>query len=223
MAVDAALLESAVHEGVCTVRCYQWESPTLSIGYFQSMANVPVDAKLSQLPVVRRLSGGGAIVHHHELTYSCSVPADHPLACEPRRIYTTVHECLIAILGRFGLSTGLRGTAPPEKSSEFLCFGRADGFDLVMGGHKVLGSAQRRRKGAVLQHGSLILSQSEFATEFIGLSELSGRAVSAGDLLNVLPEALGKLFGPAGRRESLTEAERSSARSLILQCSVSRS
>lgn len=221
MAVDAALLESAIREGVCTVRCYQWDEPTLSLGYFQSAADVPADARLSQLPVVRRLSGGGAIVHHHELTYSCAVPARHPLSREPRRIYLAVHECLIAVLSGFGVSAALRGAACPEKHSEFLCFGRGDDFDVVLGGHKILGSAQRRRKGAVLQHGSLILARSAFATEFFGLADLAGRAISAGTLLTVLPEALGSLFGSAGSRETLTAAERAYAQSLVTRKSIS--
>ncbi|HEY3964265.1 MAG TPA: hypothetical protein VGM05_06885 [Planctomycetaceae bacterium] len=221
MAVDEVLLESALRDGLCTVRCYQWESPTLSLGYFQSPADLPLDGGLSHLPVVRRLSGGGAIVHHHELTYSCAVPAEHPLSREPRRIYSGVHERIIAVLAKFGLPAALRGTAHPAKSAEFLCFGRGDDFDVVIGNQKVLGSAQRRRKGGILQHGSLMLSRSEFAVEFLGLSEIAGRAISAGELLQELPEVVASLFGQAVYRAGLTAAERSRAESLLSRNSVS--
>ncbi len=221
MAVDEVLLESALRDGMCTVRCYQWESPTLSLGYFQSTADVPLHAGIWRLPVVRRLSGGGAIVHHHDLTYSCAVPADHPLSREPRRIYSAVHERIIAVLAKLGLPAALRGAAHPAQSAEFLCFGRGDDFDVVIGNHKVLGSAQRRRKGGILQHGSLILARSEFAVEFLGLSELAGRAISASDLLQELPGVIASLFGSALCREDLTAAERARAESLVSRNSVS--
>ena len=215
MAVDEALLESAIRDGLCTVRCYQWDSPTLSLGYFQSAVDVPDDARFSQLPVVRRLSGGGAIVHHHELTYSCAVPAGHPLSREPHRIYTAVHERIIALLADFGATATFRGAARPDLSGKFLCFGRGDDFDVVMCGQKILGSAQRRRKGAILQHGSLILARSEFAPEFAGLSDLAGRAISAGELLAQLPEAIANLLGSTSGREALAPSERSVAASLL--------
>jgi hypothetical protein len=152
MAVDETLLDSAA-EGICTVRWYRWEQATLSLGYFQSQEEALADSRLRDLPIVRRLSGGGAIVHHHELTYSCAVPALHPLAAAPRRLYSAVHEGIIGVLAEFGYEAALRGTNAPALGAEYLCFGRMDDFDVVMGGHKVLGSAQRRRKGAVLQHG----------------------------------------------------------------------
>ena len=207
MAVDETLLDSAV-AGVCTVRLYRWERPTLSLGYFQSPDVALNDLKLRDLPIVRRLSGGGAIVHHHELTYSCAVPADHPLAAAPRQLYTAVHEQIIAVLAEFGFVAALRGTACPERNREFLCFGRSDDFDVVMGGCKVLGSAQRRRKGAVLQHGSLVLQRSAWALAFPGVFDCGGHAASAPDLLERLAGAVGRLFGPVQVSGELSEAER---------------
>ncbi|MBI3864060.1 MAG: lipoate--protein ligase [Planctomycetia bacterium] len=220
MAVDAVLLESAVEGGTCTVRWYQWNCATLSLGYFQSPDVALRNDRLAGLPIVRRLSGGGAIVHHHELTYSCAVPAEHPLAREPRSLYAAVHERIIGELARLGLPAALRGAAPQANSAEFLCFGRNDDFDVVLANHKVLGSAQRRRKGAVLQHGSLILSRSEYAAEFPGLSELAGREISADRLLGTLPEAMAGLFAPAVCRESLMPAEQQRSESLVCRASV---
>jgi lipoate-protein ligase A len=214
MAVDATLLDSAVHNDACTLRFYQWQEPTLSLGYFQSVNDVPSELPLSQLPLVRRLSGGGAIVHHHELTYSCAIPASHPLAREPFSIYLQVHAAIIGVLGELGLSAEFRGAIHSERSAEFQCFSRGDSFDVVIGTDKVLGSAQRRRKGAVLQHGSLILARSAFSPQFIGLSELAGREISAAELLSVLPEVIGSRLGAACRGETLTAAELASAGSL---------
>jgi len=195
MSVDEALLESAVTGGPCTVRWYRWNQATLSIGYFQRLDEFHSDARLSRLPVVRRLSGGGAVVHDHELTYSCTIPAWHPLARDPRELYGAVHGRIIEILAESGFTGTLRGeTAEGGRSNAFLCFGRGDDFDVVMEGHKVLGSAQRRRKGAVLQHGSLVLRRSEWAPEFPGIFDCAGRAVFEEDLMARLGRAVGTLF-----------------------------
>lgn len=210
MAVDETLLESAV-AGQCSVRWYRWDQATLSLGYFQSADAALGDSRLRNLPIVRRLSGGGAIVHHHELTYSCAVPAEHPLAAAPRRLYTAVHERIIGILAEFGYPAALRGTSSSARPEEFLCFGRRDDFDVVMGGNKVLGSAQRRRKGAVLQHGSLVLERCEWSPAFPGVFDCSGYAVSVPHLQERLADAVAGLFGPDPERCQISETERRAA------------
>ena len=203
MAVDEALLESAVGGGRCTVRWYRWERATLSLGYFQSRDEMLSCRRLTGLPVVRRLSGGGAIVHHHELTYSCTVPAAHALSRNLHGLYTAVHESVIKVLREFGFSSCLRGNSLPGRRGEFLCFGRGDDFDVIMGGCKVLGSAQRRRKGAVLQHGSLILRRSEWVPEFPGVFDCGERAISETDLLERLSAEMGALFSTRWERCSM--------------------
>jgi lipoate-protein ligase A len=210
MAVDETLLDSAV-AGICTVRWYCWERATVSLGYFQSLDGALGSPLLQDLPIVRRLSGGGAIVHHHELTYSCAVPAQHPLAGAPRRLYTAVHERIVGALAEFGFATAIRGTSNPAGNQEYLCFGRMDDFDVVLGQNKVLGSAQRRRKGAVLQHGSLILQRSDRAPAFAGLFDCGGRSVPVPVLLERLANAVPGLFGPFQERSELFAAEHKAA------------
>jgi lipoate-protein ligase A len=135
---------------------------------------------------VRRLSGGGAIVHHHEVTYSLCIPAGHPLAVQPSRLYRRVHEGIAAALVALGVILDARGEATLDSDSDeqsaplstlnvqpFLCFLRRNPDDLVRAGSKVAGSAQRRRRGALLQHGSLVLAASPDAPEVIGLCELT--------------------------------------------------
>ncbi len=194
MAVDEALLESAVEGGPATVRWYRWDQATVSIGYFQSYDEARGEPRFRALPIVRRLSGGGAIVHHHELTYSCALPPRHALARDARQLYTLVHERVIDVLAAWGFQAARRGTADRARGKEFLCFGRADDFDVVMNGQKVLGSAQRRRKGAVLQHGSLVLRRSEWAPEFPGVFDCAAHSVSEIGLLGQLSHALGSLL-----------------------------
>jgi len=214
MAVDETLLESAV-AGRGSLRWYRWDQATLSLGYFQSPEQALADSRLRNLPIVRRLSGGGAIVHHHELTYSFALPAEHLLAATPRRLYTAVHERAIGVLAEFGYLAALRGTSTSARPEEFLCFGRRDDFDVVMGGDKVLGSAQRRRKGAVLQHGSLVLERSEWAPEFPGVFDCGESAVSVPHLLERLADAVAGLYGPDREHCQISETERRTATVLL--------
>lgn len=177
MAMDEALLEAAATDGIGTVRIYRWELPTVSLGYFQKNE---VHESISHLPRVRRLTGGGAILHHHEITYSCTLPASHSAAEKTEELYDVVHETIIRCLEPYGVFLSPRGITQHAEggfhAQPFLCFGRQDARDLVRDGHKVLGSAQRRRRGAILQHGSLILRQSKFAPEFVGLQGVSPEA-----------------------------------------------
>jgi lipoate-protein ligase A len=80
------------------------------------------------------------------------------------------------------------------RAGEFLCFGRGDAFDVVLGGHKVLGSAQRRRKGAILQHGSLVLRRSSFAPQFPGIADLADFSLSESALAERLAGAVGAVI-----------------------------
>jgi len=172
MSRDAAMLQSAVDDGKCALRLYEWDRPTLSLGYFQKPEIIP--SEFDQLPTVRRISGGGAILHHHELTYACAIPARHTLASDPTSLYRVIHDRIVAVLAEFDFNVCSRGQVAIRQLNEpFLCFLREDPHDLVIDGHKVLGSAQRRRKGAVLQHGSLLLRESEFAPGLPGLLDLA--------------------------------------------------
>ncbi|MEW4489410.1 lipoate--protein ligase [Thalassoglobus sp. JC818] len=173
MAVDAEMLRVAVEEDLATVRTYFWSEPTVSLGHFQARGPVSLPDQFRDLPVVRRLSGGGAILHHHELTYSIALPKSHSLREHPTQLYEIAHEIIIELLAEAGINARMRGDDAFEDES-FLCFLRGDARDIIIGNHKVVGSAQRRRQGAILQHGSLLLAQSNFAKELPGVSELTG-------------------------------------------------
>ena len=207
MAVDEVLLESALERAVCTLRWYRWDVPTLSLGYFQSRASALHEPRFAGMPIVRRLTGGGAIVHHHELTYSCALAPVHPLAANPRRLYSLVHECAVAVLAGFGVEARLRGETHAERESEFLCFSRGDPHDVVMQHGKVLGSAQRRRKGAVLQHGSLVLRRSPKAVEFAGIFDFGAPEADSDELAGRLAAAISRLISPDPVPGELTPAE----------------
>lgn len=170
MALDEALLEAAARRGESILRLYRWSEPTLSLGYFQKSIPSDLPAALQDLPRVRRLSGGGAILHHFEWTYSCAVPRTHHLAQRAERLYEVAHGALIHSLGSLGVRADMRGKATGDEP--FLCFLRGDSRDVIVGGHKIAGSAQRRRRGAVLQHGSVLLKRSPFASAVPGIVDL---------------------------------------------------
>src|SRR3954469_25809962 len=101
MGVDEALLETAADCGEGTLRFYQWSEPTLSLGYFQSAEDRRQHAASRSCPLIRRASGGGAILHDRELTYSIALP--QPIARSPDSslLYELCHIALIEALDEF--------------------------------------------------------------------------------------------------------------------------
>ena len=161
MAVDEVLLERAV----ACLRFYRWSEPTLSLGYFQAYADRREHPPSLPCAAVRRLTGGGAILHDFELTYSIVLPGTHPLAAHRDELYRAVHGSLIEALGQLGIAARLCQPAHKIEAvrEPFLCFQRRSPGDVLIGQTKICGSAQRRRYGAVLQHGSLIWQTSAAA------------------------------------------------------------
>ena len=202
MAVDEALLEEVTTSGRPVLRFYQWQSPTLSLGYFQKVADRAMHAASSEAEVVRRLSGGGAILHDQELTYSFILPQSHPLADDTQLLYDCVHDAIVSDLNdRLRASSRDWTSLPCDEPSNlgpseqpFLCFLRRAKGDILLRkndapsseNYKIVGSAQRRRRGTVLQHGSILLSQSSCAPELPGFNELTGQLLDAKELLLIL-------------------------------------
>jgi lipoate-protein ligase A len=189
MAADQAMLESVDAGGDPALRFYQWQSPTLSLGYFQSLADRDDHVESRDAVCVRRSSGGGAIMHHHELTYAIAWPIDPAVRGQNLVLYRQVRDAIVGALASFGVDavpfsqtpasrmTRLGGSHSGRDGSAlvgepFLCFQRRTADDLIVGGYKVLGSAQRKGKRAVLQHGSLLLAASPLAPQLPGLREL---------------------------------------------------
>jgi lipoate-protein ligase A len=195
MAADEAMLDAADQSAMATLRFYHWQEPTLSLGYFQRFAQRADHSASQETAVVRRLSGGGALVHDHELTYSIALPASHPLTQNQKSLYIFVHQALIRALHDHGIPARMHREQPSPRdqhgppgstspsghpaNTPFLCFQRHCPGDVLMADSygqpvKILGSAQRRRRGALLQHGSLLLAASLSAPELPGLYELTG-------------------------------------------------
>jgi lipoate-protein ligase A len=205
--------------GPATLRLYQWEVPTLSLGYFQRHDDRRSHAASRDAAVLRRSSGGGAILHDRELTYSLTLPAGHPLARDATQLYSAVHRLFVQLFTSHLRAAGESWTlqmlpASPASTTEsrrdadaepFLCFERRSPGDVLLvaatgaaepspsepsfrsPAWKLVGSAQRRRGGAILQHGSVLLERSPAAPELPGWRELTGVPVSFAALANEFP------------------------------------
>jgi lipoate-protein ligase A len=215
MAMDAVLLSLALQRSESFVRIYRWKNPTVTLGYFQGTSGAgPADNMFPELPVVRRLSGGGAILHHHEWTYSCILPPSHPARHNPSQLYQKVHLALIDLLVRCHAPCRLRGDSSatnaagsPESSEHFLCFLRGNANDIVhQSGNKIVGSAQRRRMGAILQHGSVLLKASCHTPNLPGLLDLNPEFDSE-QFATELPETIAATVSHHWQRRMWTPEE----------------
>ena len=166
MAADECLAAEAERRGSLLLRFYGWSETTVSLGGFQKIDDARQIAAIRGVPLVRRPSGGGAIVHGSDLTYAAAVPKSHPWGASPQVFYDVLHAAMVDVLADHGIRAWPHpaGDARPlQDESLFFCFDRRATGDLVMAGpvagtfSKVMGSAQRRLAGVVLQHGSLLL------------------------------------------------------------------
>jgi lipoate-protein ligase A len=163
MAVDEAILEASVRgDAPATLRLYAWEPPCLSLGYAQDSG----DADLPRLSghgwqLVRRPTGGKAILHTDELTYSVAGPAHDPhLFGGVLESYRRLSQALLLALSFLGASAAASPQANPPPGSDPkgpVCFEVPSNYEITANGKKLIGSAQSRRLGGVLQHGSLPL------------------------------------------------------------------
>jgi lipoate-protein ligase A len=163
MARDEHLLHSPTLRPA-SLRLYAWSPPTISLGYFQRYDDVArLPAELRGLAVVRRPTGGGAILHDQEITYCLAVDGSLAVARRaPAALYRLVHEAWRVALATDRAQIELAPESwpfPSPRSGPFFCFQKPGQTDLIIGQEKLLGSAQRRIPGRVLQHGSLLLGR----------------------------------------------------------------
>ena len=162
MAVDEAILEAVGRaQSPATLRLYAWEPACLSLGYAQPLEDVDIPRLQARgWELVRRPTGGRAILHTDEITYSVIAPLDEPrVTGTVLESYGRLAAALVEALHLLNLpveiqeqNTGNRETSNP------ICFEVPSTSEITVGGRKLVGSAQARRKEGILQHGSLPLS-----------------------------------------------------------------
>ena len=158
MALDAALLEAAAHRGLACLRLYAWDPPTLSFGRHEPALRRYDRAAITArgLSTVRRPTGGRAVWHDREVTYSVVAPEARFGAL--RDAYLEIHRMLAAGLVALGADVELAADRPAAAIGAGACFAtQAGGEVAAREGGKVVGSAQVRAGGALLQHGSILL------------------------------------------------------------------
>lgn len=174
MALDTVLLSRAAELDEPCLRLYGWKEPTVTLGYFQRFSDRSRHFPSVGCPLTRRDSGGGALVHDRELTYSLAAPTRFPWAHRPQDLYQLVHDAIVETFAELGVIARLcQVDAVPPGGEPFLCFQRRAVGDVLVDDAKVVGSAQRRQRGAILQHGGILLARSLFAPELPGLRELT--------------------------------------------------
>ncbi len=218
MALDEALLRTAVRGGA-SLRFYGWAAPTLSLGYFQPEAVRGEDDRLAALPWLRRPSGGGTLVHHHEVTYAVALPPGE--AWQGGRTaqgwLKYVHEIIAAALADLGVTARLHVPSSGERCPGCLCFRQFAPGDLLIGAAKVVGSAQRRLRGALLQHGAVLLAQSGFTPTLPGVAELTGRVLETVDVCTAVAERFREATGWGLEAGEVTPEEDRAAATLVAE------
>lgn len=212
MGLDEALLSS--HDEPVTLRFYTWKPDTLSLGYFQKLADVPGHEKARAL--VRRITGGGAIHHTNELTFSISAPQSHPVYAGPIALsYARVHEVLRTALLELGVESTLRGARAlgSDRAGTGMCFHYSTELDIAFGDKKGVGSAQRRTQGRVLHHGSIKLGTSVLEGD-IGTVHATAPNVAAHDLAQAVKAHCARAFDVTFETTVPNERERTAAREL---------
>jgi lipoyl(octanoyl) transferase len=173
MAQDEVLLEAAVR-GTASLRFDGWSEATVSLGYFQPERLRHADERLAYLPYVRRPTGGATLVHHHEVTYALSLPAGVSWQTGESWL-CRMHRIISAALNRLRIPSQLHTAVAERPFAGVLCFQHFTSGDVLIGRAKIVGSAQRKQRGALLQHGAILLARSPFAPALPGIRELSGQ------------------------------------------------
>lgn len=162
MARDAGLMDRARETGDAVFSIYSWIRPTLSLGRNQTAAGRYDLAKMAEdgIDVVRRPTGGRALLHWREVTYSVTAPLTGSDSLSES--YQRINRILLEGLSRLGVraleSRGGERTPPP---GELPCFAKPAEGELVVDGSKLVGSAQFRENGALLQHGSILIADDQ--------------------------------------------------------------
>ncbi|MGQ9615813.1 MAG: lipoate--protein ligase family protein [Spirochaetota bacterium] len=211
MAMDEAVFRGLIDKGDSTpmLRVYRWHPPTISIGYFQSMGDIDYHKCIRDgIGIVRRLTGGRAVLHSNELTYSILFTSDDFSPFNKREIFLFIASCLVDALGNLGIKSRIvQKTRGNLKTAN--CFASPAQYEIeALEAGKLIGSAQVIKDGVILQHGAIPLTDSymdiveylrssgDFSKNFrknsTSLNQVSGTRIGEIELLEALRKGFGK-------------------------------
>lgn len=195
------------------LRLYRWSPHAVSLGYFQRWTDFDfIQFEKDNVPVVRRLTGGGAIFHGDEVTFSIAANATHPLfAGTVLESYERVHAILATAIENI-CAPGAR--VVPRRSLNLhsdlqqspWCFHESTAFDLTSAARKLVGSAQRRAGGRILHHGSIVIKSNRYTPQIASI-EMLGGATDPAILEHALMETFEKSLNIQFNKRPLDEAE----------------
>jgi lipoate-protein ligase A len=234
MALDEALLEDACArpDFVPTLRLYVFTPGCLSLGRTQSYESVNATAAKEQgLDVVRRVTGGSGVLHHGELTYSFVARVGDPFTDSIEQNYTLLSEAIAAgLASHFGVRADLEPSRPERNPATGACFLTPALKELKVHGRKLVGSAQRRQRGAFMQHGALPLvtdyalhgrlfhlEPERLRTAMMDLEEAAGREVSHEEVAEALKQGFTESLGARWTSVSIAPHVRARAEALVTE------
>jgi lipoate-protein ligase A len=226
MARDSGLMDRARETGEGVVTVYEWSAPTLSLGRNQTAQGRYDLGEMQSLgvDVVRRPTGGRALLHHREITYSVTGPAQPGESLSST--YREINKLLIAALATIGVKAAeSQSSEPAERPGTLPCFATPAEGELVADGAKLVGSAQLREDGAFLQHGSMLIADDQALIERLlitpeavplpgaaTLSRLLGRVPAAQEVAEAMRGALSQVWNADATAIDEREAEDYAAR-----------
>lgn len=235
MAIDEALFRLCSNNkgGIFPIiRFYLWEHPTLSFGSSQQFEKA-VDinyCKKAGYDIVRRPTGGRAVLHDKEITYCVVARVGDELGDSIQETYRLISEGIIGGLQELGIKVNTYGKEGPEKADKLTylpCFASSTRFEIAYDGKKIVGSAQRRNNTAFLQHGSIMLDFEPYellkaigsdpdktenpANYMTGINEILGRKTDFSEVVPFLVEGFGKRFKAKIEKQDLTADEAAAA------------
>ncbi len=244
MALDEAISHSCERgHALPTLRLYLWKPPGISIGYFQTMGKT-VDltkCKRSNVDVVRRMTGGRAVLHENEITYSlCACCEDYPeLGPNTQETYQRISFALVESLKALGIQAEWvkpqrdRIALTDSSSVSKPCFVSNSRYEITVGGKKLIGSAQKRQKSSFIQHGSIPLGNGKACLpEFLpeknikdnmkkklderstSLERILKRRVESEEVISALKRGFSRFFDVTMVEEQLSQKELQTAQML---------
>lgn len=204
MALDHALLLRAASHDEAVLRIYAWTRPTISFGMHERARLTPETVAAHGIDAVRRPTGGRALLHHREVTYSVTAPV---VGLGLAESYGAINAILLRALGRLGVAATVAAPRTRTPTPDGIpCFAEPNAGEIVVDGRKLVGSAQRRDAQALLQHGSILLDDDQPTIAALRgpaasvpaaatLNAALGRAVTYAEVRDALVDALGERAG----------------------------